>query len=146
MSRELDRDVAEKVVGWRYREDDGGFFAPGDEWFVDQDGLRVECVDLPTYSTSISAAWEVVEKMREIGFTYVQIEACFDGGWRVAFGLDPMAIVKSANTAPLAICKAALAAVEAESYGPDGEDGPWADGWEERSKDGPELQSAEEVE
>ena len=66
--------------------------------------------EVAPYSTSIAAAWEVVEKMREsvsLEIEY-QLFANEDGTWDVAFGIEAF---QSATTAPHAICLAALAAV-----------------------------------
>lgn len=75
------------------------------------DGESVLC-----YSTDIAAAWEVVEKLKEITEnvlvsweeTYWEVEVCvtqeaFNRGYRTA--------INDADTAPLAICRAALIAV-----------------------------------
>ena len=66
----------------------------------------------PHYSTSIAAAWEVVEKVRatvsvELEF---QMFAYEDGTWQAEFGIEGDGF---ADTAPLVICLAALAAVGA---------------------------------
>jgi hypothetical protein len=60
---------------------------------------------VPLYSTSISAAWEVVEKMRHLD----PMVSWDDPKWEVSFS-DVWAI---ADTAPHAICLAALKAVGA---------------------------------
>ena len=108
MSRELDALVAEKVMGLPCLD-----IPPSDG----RDCPRCGC---PSYSIDIAAAWEVVEKMEacpyphgaEIGSAYV------DGldGYIVAFGRggpEPIDVAEFAVTAPLAICRAALKAVDA---------------------------------
>ena len=65
----------------------------------------------PRYSTSIAAAWEVVEKMCEDGDVF--IENWQDGEWTVStkpLGFRDNGVVVSALTAPHAICLAALRA------------------------------------
>lgn len=94
--RELDALVAEKVMGWSSEE-------------LDEDvGI---CV--PRYSTDISAAWEVVEKLGE---KFEQFDLQF--GWNTGrfvcgFGSFGTSRFESTPTefAPHAICLAALRAV-----------------------------------
>ena len=129
--RELDALVAKKVMGWRITA-----WNDGEPWgnrevfppFEPINGIPADCDCIshseagepPHYSTDIAAAWEVVEKMEacpyphgaEIGSAYV------DGldGYIVAFGRggpEPIDVAEFAVTAPLAICRAALKAVDA---------------------------------
>lgn len=74
---------------------------------MDRDPREVNNGIMPRYSTSIEAAWEVVEILRN-GFDICLIP---DSGWSAQF--YPGGIPKGANaqTAPLAICRAALKAV-----------------------------------
>ena len=65
------------------------------------------CKGYPPYSTDISAAWLVVEKMN--GNVYI---IRYQDTWRVTCG-DPK-VCETAPTAPEAICLAALASVEDE--------------------------------
>lgn len=67
------------------------------------------------YSTDIAAAWRVVERLRGLGFG-VDIHAngtnhpeVFSQEYEVMMGFDAESV--RADTAPLAICRAALAAV-----------------------------------
>lgn len=62
---------------------------------------------VPSYSTDIADAWLVVEKMRERGFVISATPN--QQSWCATFGADSV----WGETAPLAICRAALAAVEA---------------------------------
>lgn len=114
--REMDALVAEKVMGWKrfavcdklhppYMEETRHTFAHG----------------FPDYSTDITAAWEVAEKMR------VAVMPIDGGGWAAkdisidaTHGTELYIIPGSdeecygwtkADTAPLAICRAALKAV-----------------------------------
>jgi hypothetical protein len=85
---------------------------------------------LPRYSTEIAAAWEVVEKIKAIDLqkktgidfpdecmivAYDREENVWYAGFHAVFGYDAGWVqdaMASAETAPLAICRAALKAVE----------------------------------
>ena len=127
MSREMDALVAEKVMGFhlmRYinypdREPviNPAMFPPD---YTD------EQIRIPNYSTDIAAAWLVVEKMSELGWYFniattdpydvtfsVDVRDERHGTWDED-GQEDGWITHDvrANTAPLAICRAALKAVE----------------------------------
>lgn len=87
-SRELDALVAEHVM-----------HQPIDKFALAQGVLY----NIPPYSTSIAAAWEVVEKLAVVGSAVLKKE----NGWICVLGLE----TADANTAPLAICRAALKVV-----------------------------------
>jgi hypothetical protein len=84
------------------------------------------CLHPLPYSTSIADAWLVVEKMRRRGWYYYAIQDWTDspsakdlGTTRACFGCHPKGqrakVVEGyGDTAPEAICRAALAAVEDE--------------------------------
>lgn len=112
--RELDALVAEKVMG-----ESSGYTHSRDNDFV---------VTCSRYSTDISAAWLVVEKLRDIGWS---VAVCGDNGWGCTFykvhtnGSEYIwATWKeshgpiNADTAPLAICLAALEAVGVDIESP----------------------------
>jgi len=105
--RELDAIVAEKVMGMRVlRHADGSISEGG------QGNERVRRdAKIPMYSTSIAAAWEVVEKLLSGGRSIV-MTCGIDSlpTFFVRIGDDPGEFVAE-NTAPLAICRAALKAV-----------------------------------
>jgi hypothetical protein len=126
--RELDALVAEKVMGWTWWRSSAtgrrGIFAPGViprgayEWFKElADGTEELCRDwgayLPAYSTDIAMAWRVVEKMNRHRFSIGEFKP---GTWKASFSelspIRPMPCLATAATAPLAICLAALEAVE----------------------------------
>jgi len=98
---ELDVEVAEKVMGW---EQD----APGSIWW--RVGQRL--IEVPPFSTDISAAWQVVEHMRRRG-RFVQITCPVGDEIAVDIEGPRGETLESswAETAPLAICRAALKAV-----------------------------------
>jgi hypothetical protein len=104
--REIDALVAEKVMG-----------LPGKTVI---DGTTYYC-GIDIYSTSISAAWEVVEKVKETKAIWVGNER--DGEWMCLIGepnmnvLLPEAATEADGFAPseeLAICRAALKSVGVE--------------------------------
>ena len=113
---ELDRLVAEKVMGWDPdNQANNSEFNP--QWFDSRHGFWWigEWGEEGTYSWSPSAiiahAWEVVERMRGQGLWF-QLTAPHPGSidpqWRCSFGGVYLGI---GDTAPLAICRAALKAV-----------------------------------
>jgi hypothetical protein len=151
--RELDALVAEKVMGWqRLGEDDYskpghplGLLSDFDQkgphpriqspesgafYFCPcQDGRyqRPDAIEPPFYSTDIAAAWQVVERIKELEgcglfVTWANAEYGDPSHWEVGFveagdegyGHEQR-IVATADTAPLAICGAALAAVAAQT-------------------------------
>jgi hypothetical protein len=65
-------------------------------------------IEVPHYSTDLSAAWQLVERIREPGhaFHLSRFDPCI---WLATFRDDGYAA--QAETAPLAICRAALKAV-----------------------------------
>jgi len=103
--RELDALVAEYIFGIEIPEE-------ADIQYLDT------CMDLPHYSTSIEAAWEVVEKLEKQGFFFVigkghmgSFVASKDKVW-ASFGRWGEEIKHyEADTAPHAISLAALKAV-----------------------------------
>lgn len=111
--RELDALIAERVMGWRNIPTAS---VPDRPW-IDEHGMGFQ--DLKPYSTDISAAWEVVEKLG--GFLdlkrYVLIQGqgmkCIaDFVSHRAYGKPSCSAI--ADTPAHAICLAALKAVEHE--------------------------------
>ena len=90
--RKLDAWVAEKVMGLP----------------VTAKKKRFEYVHIAPFSTDISAAWEVVEKMQQTKFVRVQ---CDNGDYWCKIGGEILGVKAQGDTAPLAICRAALLAV-----------------------------------
>lgn len=114
--RELDVAVEEHVMGIAVQ---GVPFIPrdveptavfGDEAAREYNKVypTVAVKRVPHHSTDIAAAWQVVEKLRGRGH-WVDIRDDKPSGWRVSFGEEMTA---HGNTAPEAICKAALLAVQ----------------------------------
>ena len=76
----------------------------------------------PPYSTDIAAAWLVVEKMQELGYPVLRLSSgdslgdkwqfhCSDA-WRQVSHEEDKDFFANADTAPLAICRAALKALD----------------------------------
>lgn len=122
MSREMDAEIAEKVMGWQefpylLNRDDrratpnsrgaaNGFCPPGQ--------CHITTVErVPDYSTDISAAFEVVQKMRERGFVTFGLLCKQDQVWFATFG----GVTECGADAPQAICRASLAALAALKEG-----------------------------
>jgi len=121
----MNRKVATDVMGWHVEE------APlGVEVYSDADGTFMGCVsdledDAWCPSTDIAAAWEVVERFRRgdiNGPDPLKVSCCMDlnlydtiqmPDWRCSFSSPCLAEHEAfGNSAPLAICRAALLAVE----------------------------------
>ena len=108
--REMDALVAEKVMGWSPLNRTEHHLS----WNVPE-GIRTwEETSYGSFkpSTSIAAAWEVVEKLRKEEIP-IEITSGFFGPYscRIASNHGWLAMVQ-ADTAPLAICRAALKACE----------------------------------
>ena len=130
--RELDARVAERVMGWESITDELEIAKREDDpecvdsrrwhrkpvWFKGNEKMACEeCGTLPLYSTSIEAAWEIVEKLRQ---KYCCIKVYSDHAYIYECTTvkdpdddhDAPIIFDQAETAPLAICLAALKAME----------------------------------
>ena len=114
--RELDAEVAEKIMGWRRSEDPR---LVGDWWTLDGDQHFCK---LPECSTDISTAWKVVEKLAENnlvvsvawgngrnGAKYASVRVMLDM-FKDAESIGYSECEADALTAPHAICTAALKA------------------------------------
>jgi hypothetical protein len=109
--RELDELIAEKVMDIVVLHNPG-VVAPDPvsgppllAYKVDPWTIKV----LPHYSTDIAAAWQVVTIATEFELWFNPDQQHW-GGY-IAFGDDEFGRVTDCDTAPLAICRAALAAV-----------------------------------
>ena len=69
-----------------------------------------EAVEVPPYSTDIGAAWQIVEHLTSNGSDTFRCQNYDDGTWDAWFHIYDMRCkgYAHADTAPLAICKAAL--------------------------------------
>ena len=66
---------------------------------------------LPHYSTDIAAVWQVLERLQQQGIL-AELGAIDSRGWFASFTASERFSRMEADTAPLAICLAALCAVE----------------------------------
>ncbi len=123
---ELDRLIAEKVMGWKLAasakamagfEDGYGDYILGFQNGPERLGMTSypeAFTESFQPSINISHAWEVVERLRAIGCPDIYIATWHEGGFAAfverADAHDTGDII--ATTAPLAICRAALLAVE----------------------------------
>jgi hypothetical protein len=97
--RQRDGLVAEKVMGWNR----------DDVWLGDYEWLFN--TDVPRYTTDISAAWEVVEKIRTRFYVDIELSEPTLGVTVGLSNMDGEVACVTCATAPEAICKAALTAV-----------------------------------
>jgi hypothetical protein len=119
---ELDRAVAEHVMGWT-RKPNGMMHGKAQEVFVDDRdntySIRCGCAEDFNPSCDIEAAMQVVEKIRQSNeFCCINIHSDHNYVWRVSLirvesqnashGVTASATNESL---PLAICRAALAAI-----------------------------------
>jgi hypothetical protein len=135
--RALDVEIHEKVMGLcaefgrhsEYdlaREDARDLWARENWWAVSREptppGCNRRCFPVPHYSTDIAAAWKVVLKLCAGGCVTVKEVGPYrgddDGHATCAITVyveeeEPQMFMARADTAPLAICKAALKAIEA---------------------------------
>jgi hypothetical protein len=113
--RELDALVAERVMGWTYKTFPDGVLPHVKHWH----GPNDECL-LPCYSISIAAAWQVVERLIEdgeafcCGLNYDTITEQWVFLMRQHGEVLNANYWPHADTAPLAICLAALRAIESK--------------------------------
>ena len=117
--RELDERVAAEVMGWTFVTFPDGVCPEVKHWHR-EDG---EHVALPGFSTSIAAAWRVVEKLNGAGFSVYVGKSPTAQTWDVRGWKEARAgsrehegshFIEHADTAPLAICLAALASTSTE--------------------------------
>ena len=111
---ELDALIAEKVMGFAVK-----LWPHTDRLFVAERGNGTQIL-LPAYSTDIAAAWEVVEKLGERFHARLLTPFIRSGDNHYWCGFTPLGMTgfngrpdyeAVAETAPLAICRAALKAV-----------------------------------
>ena len=128
--RELDQQVAERVMGWihyaglaipaKHREIAGQYNALEDQevWLLNDRRMACKhCGTLPAFSTDPAAMLQVVERMREQGWTvsltgYRKTER---PEWIATMhppGNDPMRLIcESGGTPGEVVCRAALTAL-----------------------------------
>ena len=115
--RALDVEIHTKVMGEKcYWDACTEEWCQEQEWFTDMDGTPFK-VAVPEYSDNMQSAWELVEKLALRGHRLVLEDyrgmSSAPGNWSALFdypnGHDGGQHV--ADTAPLAICRAALKAI-----------------------------------
>lgn len=133
--RELDALIAEKVMGWQaqHRSDmcDGskfircsacGALGRGNCYGDGQGQMQIRCGEvvtccdeaaLPNYSTDIATAWCIIEKLTtDNPYWCIDVrQSLKPRGWWCNIGVPDSWIKQWAETAPLAICLAALKAM-----------------------------------
>lgn len=98
--REMDTLIAEQVLGWTFHPSSFEQAEPS-EWR--KDGRKIWAAPF-TPSVNIAAAWQVFDPM------HLPLEKSQEGTWLVYRPESAsIAILGHADTAPLAICRAALA-------------------------------------
>lgn len=119
--RELDALIAEKVMGLCVRSaEQVGIRAHEEEYACDfyvnkpdaSEPRWGHMLPLQPYSTDIRAAWEVFERVRHLSqesSTRIEHEGDL---WHATFSTLDFLAQASGETAPLAICRAALKAAE----------------------------------
>lgn len=109
---ELARMVAERVLGGRIEETEWTA-KMGGEWAIFIEDGHEYLTRLPDFPNDIAQSWRVVERMLELGWFvgYVAAPGHWANFWRID-GDKMVTAERTAATAPLAICKAALAALE----------------------------------
>ena len=119
MSREIDREVAEKVMGLMPIPNQEKY--PFLYWRPKGDGHSNDIAHIPAFTTDPAAAHAVIARMGELGW-WCQVMHHEDhtshvrGGirWDVLFSDDERVDEAKEKSFPLAVCKAALAALEAK--------------------------------
>ncbi len=102
--RKIDSLIAEKVMGWKLEEGD-----TFDYWVFEKDGRKGSIIDRIWKPTKdIADAWEVVEKIRPLGL--FKLTESIEGSWWAE--IQEYRVYN--ESAPLAICLAALKAVGVE--------------------------------
>lgn len=108
-NREIDALIAAKVMGLCHEE----------MWGImdyREDGSPVLMPDFPPYSSDIAAAWQVVEKLRDEGLHSCVFQYADNLHWSAQFDEHELDVIRApivkADTAPMAICLAALKAVQ----------------------------------
>jgi hypothetical protein len=109
--RDLDREIAEKVMGWEWTELD---WANPEHRHLVPGGIPQQ-ITVPHYSSDIAAAFAVLSAVSAKGYQWAlaNSEEGFDV-WIGRKAVDDLVAFPDvrAETAPLAICLAALKAME----------------------------------
>jgi hypothetical protein len=125
VSRELDAQIAEKVMGLQVGIAGMAFYNPEERFRVYDPETKTLGECLPFYSKSIASVWEVVEKLRErkMPLSIVQVLHMTDEPyWEYLAKVEWIDDLKgyqyefaTSKSAPEAICNAVMAAINAHS-------------------------------
>lgn len=110
--REIDALVADKIMGWR-EETDKNRSKMGKPPMTDDEWVDMIDDSMNYFSSDIRAAWKVVEKILDKQKRQGVVNICFDHdfGWGALLVMtDEKMEWVHAETAPMAICLAALKA------------------------------------
>lgn len=119
--RELDALIAEKVTGWPYSlcRFHGTGMSENRRGTISE--FCIKCGDpygyhhaWPAYSTSIAAAWQVMEKLFSNGLVVI-VSGKSGRPYECQIDTQQKILKEYADTAPLAICLASLAVVRGET-------------------------------
>jgi len=107
--KEIFHKMAFIAIEWEFTNE-RDYLDKGEAYYL---GENQEIIRLPRFSEDMSAAWQIVETLcNETGCDVVSVckrdPELLRGDWSCNFGRGAYAF---ANTAPLAICRAALLAV-----------------------------------
>lgn len=105
--RTMDTLVAKRVFGLDVVASSNGFYFENNGKFPG----RAPLLELPRYSTNIAAAWKVVENLTSDYEITITRATGYKVGCLFIVGASEDWIFSEAETAPLAICRAALLAV-----------------------------------
>lgn len=114
---DLDVRIATEVLGWTQRVAKSQNPRSQKHWY--RPGSNHPIV-LPSFSWHIAAAWLIVEHLRARGIWLEELTGRYETAYRAGFmwrgdhPFSPHYVQEMADTAPLAICLAALAASSAE--------------------------------
>ena len=125
-NKEIDSQIAEKVMGWEFCERSfmrdvllcggvGEEMVTEEKWF--KNGIAMYFVNRWNPSTNIAHAFEVVEKMKEKEFCFTLSDYLDSRFWDANFIIfkdSTKEFIGTANTPAMAICLAALEAVKAK--------------------------------
>jgi hypothetical protein len=113
--RELDAAVAAKVMGWhdvKFQPIANAFGEKVlDEYAGHPPNDLLKNAIIPKYSSSIQFAWEVLEKLKTVS-EFAAVISAKGQPWVCKVKKETAFVEERADAAPLAICKAALKAME----------------------------------
>ena len=113
--RELDAAIAARVMGWhdvKFQPIANAFGEKVlDEYAGHPPNDLLKNAIIPKYSTNIQFAWEVLEKIKSIS-VFAAVISAKGQPWVCKINKDTAFVEERADAAPLAICKAALKAME----------------------------------